>query len=161
MHAKSPARRSATEAVAACPACRRRVFTRRDFLHAPLDGTVCCGACGRTARLGLFGRWAISSLIAIVLPAVLLYGDLFYSGHLFVVSILLIFGAWRALGYIALPFVSLETVEGESPLRKGHSIALAAALLVFATAIDGFMAARFDAPEGTARERAASAAERR
>jgi len=71
-----------------CPGCKRPVFSLHDILYAPLDGTARCRVCGRFARLDLFSRWMISCAIAVILPALLLYWELFYSRHLFVISIL-------------------------------------------------------------------------
>ena len=131
-----------------CPSCKRRTITRRDFVYAALDGSTTCGGCGKLSRLDAFGRWTISCVIALVLPSVLLYGGVFYSGHLFVVSIFFVFGAWRALSVIAFPFLALEALPDRTPLGRKPSIALAALLLVGAVTIDGFMASRFEQPEG-------------
>jgi hypothetical protein len=127
-----------------CPSCKRRAITRRDFIYAGLDGTTVCGSCGRLARLDMFSRWVVSCLIALVLPSVLLYGDLFYSGHLFVVSILLVFAAWRALTIIGFPLLTLEEVPDPRRLQPRQSVVLAVVLLVGAMTIDIFMASRFE-----------------
>lgn len=132
----------------ACPSCKRHVITRRDFLYAPVDGTTKCRACGRLSRLDVFSRWMVACLIALVLPSVLLYGDVFYSGHLFLISMFLIFGAWRALTVIGLPVLALETVPDREPIGRKQSLVIAAVLLIGAMTVDGFMASRFGRPEG-------------
>ena len=135
---------SGTLSVIACPNCKREVFTRRDVLYATVDATAQCRACGRSARLSLLSRWLISCVIAIILPGVLLYGDVFYSGHLFVVSLFLIFAAWSALCAVTFPLLSLEKAEG-APIGIKASALIVVALLATATFMDSFMAARFDA----------------
>lgn len=136
--------------VAACPGCKRHVFTRRDMLSARIDGTAQCRACGGVARLTSFGRWAISCVIALTLPSLLLYGGVFYSGHLFVVCLFFIFAAWRMLSVIALPLLSLEAVDDPVMLDRKRSAVLAGALLLGAIAVDGFMSSRFEKPAGYA-----------
>ena len=133
-----------------CPSCKRRAITRRDFFYAPLDGTMQCPACGRLSRLEVFSRFTISCPIALVLPSVLLYGDVFYSGHLFFVSLFFIFGAWRLLCIIAFPMLSLEAVDDRAPISRKQGMFMAATLLVGVLAIDGFMASRFEKGEGYA-----------
>ena len=133
-----------------CPSCKRGAITRRDILHARVDATVTCRACGRTARFDVFSRWAISCVIALVLPSILLYGDFFYSGHLFLVSIFFIFGAWRVLTFIAGPFLVLEPVATPVVIDRRQTILIVAVLLVAAMGIDGLMSSRFDKPEGYA-----------
>ena len=115
------------------------------MLHAAIDGAMRCRDCGRLARLDLFSRWVVSIMIAITLPGVLLYGDVFYSGHLFVISMIIIFTAWRGMSWLGLPFFGLEAAEGQSPLRPSQSIFIVSLLLVAALVIDVFMASRFDA----------------
>ena len=130
----------------ACPHCKRKVITRHDFFYGSIDGTTRCRACGSLSTLDMFSRWSISCLIALILPSVLLYGDIFFSGHLFLVSLFLIFGAWRALCLIGFPLLSLEPAADRKSLSRQQGIFLAGALLVVALTIDGFMAARFDPP---------------
>src|SRR4051812_2927814 len=101
----------------ACPSCKRRIITRRDILYAPLDGSARCRACGGFARFDMFSRWVLSVLIAIALPALLLASGMFYSGHLLLGSMLIIFGAWRAFAWAGLPLLSLEPVAAHIPLN--------------------------------------------
>jgi len=133
-----------------CPSCKRRTITRRDFVRAGIDGSTQCGACGKLSRLHMLGRWTISCAIALFLPVLLLYGDVFYSGHLFVVSIFFVFAAWRALSMLAFPFLALEALPDRTPLGRKQSIALAAVLLIGALTVDAFMASRFEKGEGYA-----------
>jgi hypothetical protein len=91
-------------------------------LYATLDGMAQCRVCGGTARLDVFSRWIIACAISLVLPTVLLYGGLFYSGHLFVISIFVIFGSWAALSWVAFPLLTLETVPGGSPIERSKAI---------------------------------------
>lgn len=128
----------------ACPSCNRRVFIPRDILYATLDGTAQCRACSRTARLGIASRWMISCVIAILLPAVLLYGDVFYSGHLILISTFLILGAWRLLSFVAFPFLSLEVVARSRSIDRAESILILVVLLIAAIVLDGFISSRFD-----------------
>src|SRR5204862_5611675 len=109
-----------------------------------------CRACAKISKLDMFSTWAICCLIALVLPSVLLYGDVFYSGHLFVVSLFFIFTAWRVLLVIGFPLLSLVPARDRISITLQQSIFLGGALLVTAITIDGFMAARFDPPEGYA-----------
>jgi hypothetical protein len=130
----------------ACPGCKRRVFTLHDVLYAPLDGTASCRACGRIARLDLFSRWVISCAIAVILPG-LLYWELFYSGHLFVVSLLVILVAWRVLTFLIFPLLALEEVSARSGVNRKQSFVILAILLSAAMMIDGFMSSRFESDE--------------
>jgi|SoiMethySBSTD1v2_1073268.scaffolds.fasta_scaffold113363_2 hypothetical protein len=132
-----------------CPGCKRRVFSLQDILYAPLDGTACCRVCGRFARLDLFSRWMISCAIALILPALLLYWELFYSGHLFVISILVILVAWRILTLLAFPILALEIVRVRTPVDRKQSVVILAILLMAAMMLDSLMASRFE-PEETA-----------
>ena len=142
--------------VIACPRCRRRVFSRRDMLYVPLDGCTRCRFCGQPARLDLLSRWMLSIVIAIILPAVLFTAGVFYSGHLFVVSIVVVLGAWRLLCYLGAPFLTLEpTAETVSIGRKGSMLILGS-MLAAAIVLDGFMASRFGADDGVEDTRAVS-----
>src|SRR4051812_27146931 len=94
----------------ACPGCKRHVITSNDVLFASLDGAVRCRACGKLGRLDLLSRWVVASVLALGLPMVLLYTNVFYSGHLFVVALTVILGGWRALAWVGLPLLSLELV---------------------------------------------------
>jgi hypothetical protein len=100
--------------------------------------------CGRIARLDLFSRWMISCGIAVMLPALLLYWELFYSGHLFVVSILVILVAWRILTLIAFPILALEIVTPRARVDRKQSVFILALLLVAAMMLDGLLASRFE-----------------
>lgn len=142
-----------------CPSCRRKVYTRRHLLRAKLDGTTRCAACGRTARIDLFGRWIIACLLAILLSTALLYFDLFFSGHLFLASIFIVFGGWRALSWLLAPILSMETVPGGSPFERSNGVAAFVALVIAAVVIDSFMSARFEADDPQMREAAPRSAQ--
>jgi hypothetical protein len=136
--------------VIACPSCKRRVFTRLDMLHAALQGAASCRACERPARLDVLSRWLMASFIALVLPSLFLYAGVFYSGHLFVISICTVLGGWGLLSVVGQPFLTLEPSAGPPPAQRSHSVLLLVVLLVTATILDGFIASRFgsdDAPE--------------
>ena len=126
-----------------CPHCKRLTFERRDVLRAAIDGAMRCRGCGRAARLDLFSRWVISIVIAVILPGVLLYGNVFYSGHLFVVSMIVILACWRGLSAILLPILALEPTADNATLRPKHSAYVLSALLAGAVVIDAFMYSRF------------------
>ena len=143
----------------ACPRCRRFTFTRRDLVSTALDGSAQCPSCGQAVRLDLFSRWLLSCVIALILPAVLLYGDLFYSGHLFVVSLLFVFAAWSALSWLCCPFLTLERTTTGRPIDRKTGMLILVVLLAAAGIIDNFLAARFDT-EALENARATSAAER-
>jgi hypothetical protein len=130
-----------------CPGCKRRVFTLHDILYAPLDGTARCRGCGRMARLDLFSRWMISCVIAVLLPGLLLYWEIFYSGHLFVFSMVVILVAWRILTLIVFPFLGLEVVAARYSVDKKQSVIILAILFSAAMIIDGFMSSRFESDE--------------
>jgi hypothetical protein len=123
------------------------VFRAHDIFYAPLDGTACCRACGRIARLDLFSRWMISCVIAVILPGLLLYWELFYSGHLFVVSMVVILAAWRILTFLAFPLLALEEVAARSGVGRKQSFVILAILLSAAMVIDGFMSSRFESEQ--------------
>jgi hypothetical protein len=130
-----------------CPGCKRRVITLHDILYAPLDGTAQCRVCGRLSRLDLFSRWVISCVIAVILPGLLLYWELFYSGHLFAVSLLVILAAWRILTFLIFPILALEEVAAKSGVDKKQSIVILAILLSAAMMIDGVMSSRFQSEQ--------------
>jgi hypothetical protein len=97
----------------------------------------------------MISRWLISCMLALILPMVLLYGDVFYSGHLLVISMVIIFGAWGFFSWIAAPFLGLEAVAASgAPLDRSKSIMLLALVFVAAIALDSFIASRFE-PENT------------
>jgi len=132
----------------ACPSCKRRVITRRDMLHANLDGEARCRICGKFARLDLMSRWTISCVLAVIVLPAFLYGGVFFSGHLFVISIFFVLGGWRILSAACLPIFALEPVAGRFSINGRQSILILVLLLMVAIAIDGFMSSRFEA--GTA-----------
>lgn len=115
------------------------------MLYAALDGTVRCDACGESAQFDVFSRWVLCCAVALLLPMLLLNGDVFFSGHLFVVAMFLIFVAWRLLSMLALPILALEPVERRASLNRTESVFVAIVLLVGALAFDGFMASRIAA----------------
>jgi hypothetical protein len=128
----------------ACPSCKRRVFTRRDMLCATVIGEARCRICGRTACLDPFSRRVVTCVLAIVLPPLFLYGGVFFSGHLFLISIFVVFGGWRILTSAGLPFLALEEVAGRSPIDRRQSFLILVLLLAAAIAIDGIMSSRFE-----------------
>jgi hypothetical protein len=142
----------------ACPRCRRPTFTRRDLVSTALDGTAQCGSCGQAVRLDVFSRWLLSCVIALILPGVLLYGDLFYSGHLFVISLVFVFAAWTALSWVLCPLFTLERTTTGRPIDRTTGILILVVLLAAASIIDNFMAARFEA-EAIENTRASNAAQ--
>jgi hypothetical protein len=142
--------------VIACPSCKRRVFTTKDMWHSSFDGKVRCRACGGSAQLDSISRWMIACMIALVMPSVFLYAGVFYSGHFFVLLIVLTLGAWRALSCIGLPFFTLEAAS-HSPFERKHGIVMLAALIATAIVLDAFMASKFDTDEAPESGRSASA----
>lgn len=128
-----------------CPRCRRPGFTRPDIFYSTLDGSVLCRRCGGIARLSMFCRWIISCLLAIVLSIILLYGDVFYSGHLFVVSIFVIFGGWAGISWVAFRYLTLEEAPEHAPITRRQGAVLVVAILLTALLFDRFMASRFEA----------------
>lgn len=133
-----------------CPNCKRRIFTARHMLYASLDGAVKCTACGKLSRLDMISRWVLACMLAIILPMVLLYGNIFYSGHLFMVSLVVILCAWRGLSMIGLPILGLELVPRGACLNYRQSIFTLGLIVVAALVLDGFMAYRIDAEEARA-----------
>ena len=128
----------------ACPSCNRRVFTRRDMLHAVIDGAARCRSCGGNARIDRLTRWLMSCVLAIVLPMLLLLGGVFYSGHLFVISMFIILSAWGILSVVGFPFLTLEVAAGGPGIDRSKSMWLLAAMFVAALVIDGYMRTRFE-----------------
>ena len=143
-----------------CPSCKRRVFTARHMLHASLDGAVKCTACGKLARLDMISRWMLACMVAIILPMVLLYANVFYSGHLFVVSLVVMLCVWRGLSMIGLPILGLELVPRGICMDRRQGIVTLGVIVVAALVMDGFMAHRIDADEARANEKAPSASVR-
>lgn len=141
----------------ACPSCKRRIFTRRDILYAPLDGTARCRACGRFSRLDVFSRWVLCSLLALTLPALFLSGGVFYSGHVLLATMVGVLAAWRALAWAAFPFLALEPVDQSRSLDRRESMIIVGALLAAAILLDGFIAARIEPDDPALDARPASA----
>ena len=117
------------------------------MLYGAIDGAMRCRACGETAQLDVFSRWVVSIMIALCLPGVLLYGQVFYSGHLFVISMILVLGGWRLISCIGLPFFALEPARDRVTLHPKQSAFILAALLIGAGVMDAFMSSRFEAGE--------------
>jgi hypothetical protein len=130
--------------VIACPSCKRRVFTPRDLLFATLDGAAQCRFCGQNARLDVTSRWMIACVIALALPNLFLYAGVFYSGHLFMISLFVIVTAWAALSWACSPFLTLEVATRRSRVDRRTSVLAVCALLVAAILIDSYMRARFE-----------------
>jgi hypothetical protein len=130
--------------VIACPSCNRRIFTRRDMLHAIVDGGARCRSCGRNARLDTLTRWMMSCMLALILPTVFLFFGVFYSGHLFVISMVIILGAWAILSVVGFPFLTLEVSASQGLIDRSKSVWLLGALFVAAILIDGYMRTRFE-----------------
>jgi hypothetical protein len=125
--------------------------------YASLDGEAPCRACGRIARLDLVSRWMISCVLALSIPIVLLYGGLFYSGHLFVVSMFVMLGGWRVMSCVVFPFLSLEAVAHATPVNREQGIRIVAVLAIAAIVLDGYMSSRFDSDDTAPNDRSASA----
>lgn len=142
----------------ACPSCRRRVVSRSDILHATLRGTIRCRWCRHTLRLDLFSRWVLSCLLAILLPNALLYGNIFFSGHLFVVSIFLIYAGLALFSYVGFALLSLEIASEGAALNRKQSALLAGIILAAAIVIDAFIGLKIDADSALENQRAPSAA---
>ena len=129
----------------ACPACKRRVFTRREMLGASLDGRMKCPVCPGVACLDEISRCLIAGVLAVLLWILLLRGNIFYSGYLFVFSTIVIVIGWRVLSAVALPLLSLEKASGHACFGRRQNIVTLAILIVTAIVIDGLMSYRSDA----------------
>ena len=127
------------------------------MLFASLDAGIKCRACGKIARLDMLSRWMLACLLAILLPMVLLYANVFYSGHLFIVSIAVILGVWRMLSVLAMPILNLELAPRGSRMTERQSAFTLGIIVVAALVMDGFMAYRVDADAAKASERPVSA----
>ena len=127
-----------------CPHCKRRVFTRLDIVYAPLQGRVQCRFCGSAAQFDLLSRWIFLSTVSLSLPGVLLYGNVFYSGHLLVISMFIILIAWCVFSFLCFPLLTLEQATG-SGLNRTQGTMMLAVLLLAAMLLDGFIASRIDA----------------
>lgn len=101
----------------------------------------------------------ISCVIALILPTVLLYGGVFYSGHLFLVSIFVILGGWRILSLVGFPLLTLEAA-GDSAIDRRQSIVMLVVMLVIMIIMDGYMSSRFDSDNAPENGSSPSAAHR-
>ncbi len=137
----------------ACPSCKRSVLSRRDLLYASFDGAIVCPRCGRTASLAQISRWMILCVLSIVLPMLLLHGGVFYSGHLFAVSIVIVFGSWAILCWACFPFLTLEASMTTRPVDRRHGVMTIIAVLIAAILLDGYIASRFANEEEEAIDR--------
>ena len=133
--------------VSACPQCGKRAFTRRDLVYTALEGSGPCRLCGRSARLDMFSRWLLACAIALSLSSLLLYCNLFYSGHLFVISCVFIFAAWGALAWLCSPIITLERAPTEPRIDRTTGMLVLVVMIAAAGIFDIFMAARFEAPD--------------
>ena len=109
-------------------------------------------------------RWTISCVLALAMLPAFLYGGVFYSGHLFVISIFFGLGGWRLLSAAGLPIFALEAVPSRSSINGRQSILILVLLLMVAIVIDGFMSSRIEADGALQNEnspRGASAAAQR
>ena len=113
------------------------------MLHAIIDGGARCRSCGRTARLDTLTRWIMSCALALVLPSLFLFFGVFYSGHLFVISMIIILGAWALISIVGFPFLTLE-VAASAVIDRSKSLWVLAALFAAALVIDGYMRTRFE-----------------
>ena len=136
--------------MSACPACKRRTFTRHDFLGAGLDGTAKCRACGQVARLDAMSRFFVTGVLVLLLWMILLYGNILFSGYLFIFSTIVIFGGWRLLTAAALPLITLEKAPRGTCLDRRQSVFILAIMIVVALVIDGLMSYRSDADKAHA-----------
>jgi hypothetical protein len=128
-----------------CPGCKRRVISSREMLGASLDGPAKCPACGQLARLDSMSRCLLTCMLALLLWMLLLHGNIFDSGYLFLFSTIVILGGWRLLCAAALPLLTLEKAAGSTCFSRRQSIATLAILLVTSIVMDGLMSYRSDA----------------
>ena len=133
--------------VSACPGCGKRVFTRRDLVYTALEGSGACRSCGQSARLDMFSRWLLSCVIALSLSSLLLYCDLFFSGHLFVISCAFIFLAWGALAWLCSPIITLERARSEPRIDRKTGMLVLVVMIAAAGIFDTFMASHFETPD--------------
>jgi drug/metabolite transporter (DMT)-like permease len=129
----------------ACPGCKRRVVTHREMLQAGLDGRLTCPACGELACLDETSRCLVTAVLALLLWMLLLHGNFFFSGYVFIVSTIVIVIGWRLLSAAALPLLSLAKAPGHGSLDRRQNIVTLAILIVTAIVIDGLMTYRSDA----------------
>ena len=130
------------------------------MLQATLRGTTRCRWCGRTLRLDVLSRWMLSCMLALLLPNALLYGDVFYSGHLFVVSIFLIYGGLAILSYIGSPLLGLEIAPDRAALNQKQMVLVAGLVLAAALVVDGFIASKIASESELEKQRAPTSASR-
>jgi len=131
-----------------CPVCKRRVFSGREMFGASLDGRAKCPACGQLAHLDSVSRCLLTGVLAMLLWMLLLHGNIFYSGYLFLFSTIVILSGWRLLCVAALPLLSLEKVAGGACFSRRQSLVTFAILIVTSIVIDGLMSYRSDADRG-------------
>jgi hypothetical protein len=116
-------------------------------VYTALEGTGACRSCGQSARLDMFSRWLLSCLIALSLSSLLLYCNVFYSGHLFVVSCVFIFVAWGTLAWLCSPIITLERAPPEPRIDRTTGMLVLVVMIAAAGIFDAFMASRFEAPD--------------
>lgn len=141
--------------MAACPTCKRRIFVPRDMLFMSIDGQAQCRACGALARLDQMSRFLVAAVLALFLWMLLLHGNVFFSGYLFIFSTTAIVVGWRLLCAAALPLLTLEPAPDALRYDRRHDLIAVAALFVTAAAIDGLMSYRSDADRRSAAVEAA------
>jgi hypothetical protein len=144
----------------ACPACNRPSYSSREMLGAAPAGGTRCPACGEVARLDPMSRCVVACALAMLLWVMVLYGNLFYSGYLFLFSTLVILAGWPLLSAAALPLLSLERSPDGLCLDRRQSVAMAAIMIACAVAIDAVLAYRSDADRAEAKTAAAEVRER-
>lgn len=105
-------------------------------------------------------RCLVACMLALLLCMMLFYGNLFYSGYLFVFSMIVILGGWRLLSAALLPLLSLEKVPGGTCFDRRQSIVTLAIMIVVAIVIDGLMSYRSDADKARANAASPSASAR-
>jgi hypothetical protein len=125
-----------------CPACNRRVLTHREILAASLDGAAKCPGCGQLARLDSLSRCLVGCVLALLLWMLLLQGNLFYSGYLFVFSTIVVLAGWRLLSAATLPLLSLEKLPTCTCFNRKQSLVTLAIVIVTAIAIDVLLSYR-------------------
>jgi hypothetical protein len=102
----------------------------------------------------------LSCTLAILLPNALLYGNVFYSGHLFLVSIFLIYCGLATLSYLGFQLLALEVAPDHAVLYRRQAALLGGILLVAASVMDGYIAFKIEADNALENQRAPSAAYR-
>ena len=99
-------------------------------------------------------------MLALLLPNALLYGGVFYSGHLFVISIFLIYCGLAILSYIGSPLLGLEVAPDRAALNRRQTALLAALVLGAALVLDGFIASKIESESELEKQRAPASASR-